>query len=98
MTRRTYLAARERFDRFLGDVPLDQVAVERLEEYQRQLTYSTDFPTQNAPQASSRGGRDAFVTKLSMTVAAPIGGSGASVTSATMASRTSGPLPPTSSV
>lgn len=36
-TRQSYLGALQRFDRFIGDLPLDQVGPERLLEYQRHL-------------------------------------------------------------
>jgi len=36
-TRRLYVGAVKRFDDFIGEVPLDEVGPERLEEYQRQL-------------------------------------------------------------
>jgi integrase/recombinase XerD len=36
-TRKSYLEALNRFDRFVGDVPLDEVSTEQLVEYQRHL-------------------------------------------------------------
>lgn len=36
-TRKTYLEALNRFDRFVGDVPLDKVTAEKVVEYQRHL-------------------------------------------------------------
>jgi site-specific recombinase XerD len=36
-TRKTYVGALSRFDRFIGDVPLDKVTPEHLMKYQRHL-------------------------------------------------------------